>query len=94
MLASKPFGRLYIGVTSDLPQREREHYTEIFKGHTAKYGIKRLVCFEEFDTMEIAIRREKTMKHWRRQWKIDLIEKHNPQWRRLSPVTGEFIYEE
>ena len=94
ILASAPFGRLYIGVTSDLPAREWEHHTGATGGHSAKYNIKRLVWFEEYDTMQEAIQREKTMKQWYRKWKVELIEKTNPHWHRLHPETGEFIYDE
>ena len=93
ILASKPYGRLYIGVTSDLLQREFDHHRDLYpNSHTSQYGIKRLVWFDDgFDSMLDAIQREKTMKKWRRQWKVDLIEKHNPHWHRVHSETGEFV---
>jgi putative endonuclease len=83
ILASRPQGTLYIGVTSDLIRRGYEHRTGAVDGFTARYGVKRLVYFEEFGDVRQAIQREKTMKHWRRDWKIALIESQNPQWRDL-----------
>jgi len=76
-------GTLYIGVTSDLPARVWQHKNNLVEGFTKKYGVHRLVYFEMHDDMSEAIQREKRLKKWRRQWKIELIEKTNPQWRDL-----------
>ena len=83
ILASKRNGTLYIGVTSNLPARVWQHKNDLAEGFTKKYGVHRLVYFEIYDDMSEAIQREKRLKKWRRQWKIDLIEKTNPQWRDL-----------
>ena len=80
LLASKPYGTLYIGSTSDLVRRVWEHKVEAVPGFTAKYGINRLVWFERHDTLEAAMQREKRIKSWKRVWKIDLIEQDNPHW--------------
>ena len=85
LLASRPHGTLYIGVTSDLIRRVHEHRTSAAPGFTAQYGIHRLVWFEAHDTAEPAIRREKQIKQWRRAWKIRLIEERNPHWADLYP---------
>jgi putative endonuclease len=84
ILASKKGGTLYCGVTSDLPRRWFEHREGVTGGFTARYGVKRLVWYEEFAWMIDAIKREKAIKSWPRAWKIDLIEKTNPDWRDLS----------
>ena len=83
ILASKPFGTLYIGVTSDLVQRVWQHRTGVVPGFTSKYGVKTLVWFEEHGRIETAIQREHTMKHWKRRWKTDLVIATNPEWRDL-----------
>lgn len=83
IVTSRPNGTLYIGVTNDLVRRGHEHRTGAIDGFTTRYGVKRLVYFEEFDDVRLAIQREKTMKHWRRDWKIALIESQNPDWRDL-----------
>jgi putative endonuclease len=80
ILASKKNGTLYVGFTSDLPRRIEEHRPGIGSQFTAKYGVKRLVWFEEHDWIVQAITREKTIKKWPRQWKINLIEENNPHW--------------
>ncbi len=80
MMASKKNGTLYIGVTNDLVRRVWEHKHNIIQGFTQKYNIHKLVWFEETSDITAAIVREKQMKKWRRQWKIDLIEKINPEW--------------
>jgi len=84
MLASKPNGTLYIGVTSNLAKRIAEHRTGSEDGFTAKYKVDRLVWFEHHDTAESAIPRERRMKKWRRAWKVALIEERNPHWRDLA----------
>ncbi|MEX2009551.1 MAG: GIY-YIG nuclease family protein [Dongiaceae bacterium] len=83
ILASRPNGTLYIGVTNDLIRRAYGHRTSAVDGFTKKYDVKRLVYFEEHMDVRPAIQREKTMKHWNRVWKIALIESRNPEWRDL-----------
>ena len=85
LLASRRNGTLYIGVTSNLPQRIWQHRNEAVEGFTQKYAVHRLVYFELHDDMATAISREKQLKHWNRAWKIALIEKANPTWRDLWP---------
>ena len=84
VLASEKNGTLYIGVTNDLPRRVYEHQQGLAEGFTKKHGVKRLVYFERHDAIEAAIKREKKLKHWRREWKLNLIERDNPDWRDLS----------
>ena len=76
------------GVTTDLLVRVQQHREETFGGFTASYGVKRLVWFERHDDIEVAIRREKTVKRWRRQWKFNVIEEDNPDWRDLAVDLG------
>ncbi|MCY4177074.1 MAG: GIY-YIG nuclease family protein [Endozoicomonadaceae bacterium] len=83
MLANDRNGTLYIGVTSYLVQRIWQHKNNQIEGFTSKYQIHRLVWFELHESMSSAILREKQMKKWDRQWKINLIEKHNPNWHDL-----------
>jgi putative endonuclease len=83
ILASKPGGTLYIGVTRDLIRRVYEHRTGAVAGFTKRYGVKRLVYFERYDTAVEAIQREKNIKHWSREWKIELIVAANAEWRDL-----------
>jgi putative endonuclease len=83
IMASRRDGALYIGVTSHLVKRVYEHKEGVVEGHTKKYNIKNLVYFEVHDTAETAILRETQMKAWKRQWKVELIEKENPEWRDL-----------
>ncbi len=86
MMASKPNGTLYIGVTSDLLKRVWEHREGVAEGFTKRYGCKTLVWFEVHDRIEEAIRREKQMKEWRRAWKIKRIVEINPDWTDLYPT--------
>jgi putative endonuclease len=89
MLASRPEGTLYVGVTSDLVRRVAEHREGVVPGFTERYGVKRLVWYETHDSIEAAIRREKRLKKWPRAWKVALIESANPKWRDLwDDVTG------
>jgi putative endonuclease len=88
ILASRKFGTLYIGVTSDLIGRLYQHRNRQVKGFTSRYGVYRLVRFEQFETMYDAISREKQLKRWHRQWKVNLIESENPNWNDLAPVLG------
>lgn len=83
LLASKYNGTLYVGVTSNLSQRVWQHKNDLCRGFTQRYGVHRLVWYEVHETMESAIVREKTIKEWKRRWKIDLIEGMNPEWRDL-----------
>ena len=83
ILASKKNGTLYIGVTNDLARRVYEHKQSVVDGFTKKYDVHRLVYFEVHDYGQAAIQRERTMKHRRRDWKIALIERNNPDWRDL-----------
>ena len=83
ILASKRNGTLYVGVTSDLARRVFQHRSEAAEGFTQRYGVHRLVFAEFHDTMLDAITREKRIKRWRREWKLALIERENPQWRDL-----------
>ncbi|HKX64415.1 MAG TPA: GIY-YIG nuclease family protein, partial [Rhizomicrobium sp.] len=83
LLASEPYGTLYVGVTGNLVGRIGQHRDEIQAGFTKKYGIHLLVWFEEFAYIHDAILREKRIKKWRRAWKIELIEKMNPRWEDL-----------
>jgi putative endonuclease len=90
ILASKPDGVLYIGVTSDLEGRMAQHDQGLIAGFTLRYGVKWLVYCEFHETMDAAIRREKRLKDWHRGWKVRLIESMNPEWRNLfDPATGE-----
>lgn len=85
IMASQRNGTLYIGVTSDLVKRGWEHREHVVDGFTKRYGVDLLVYFEMHDSMEAAIWREKCLKKWRREWKLDLIEKENSTWRDLWP---------
>ncbi len=90
ILASKPKGTLYIGMTNNLVRRLWEHKEELQSGFTKKYAVHRLVWYEEHATAENAIHREKRLKHWNRAWKIDLIEKANPDWSDLWDEIASF----
>ncbi len=83
ILASKKNGTLYIGVTSDLIKRIWQHKNDLVDGFTKKYAVHDLVYFEIHESMESAIMREKSIKAWKRAWKIELIEKSNLIWRDL-----------
>jgi len=83
IMASSRNGTLYIGVTSNLPQRIFEHKNHLLPGFTDRYNVDKLVYFERHDNANDAIRREKRLKDWKRNWKKDLIEKYNPLWRDL-----------
>jgi putative endonuclease len=83
MVTNKPHGMLYIGVTADLARRAWEHRTGAVKGFTKRYGLRRLVYAEPYEDVLDAIAREKQLKEWRRDWKIELIESQNPEWRNL-----------
>ena len=83
ILASKQNGTLYIGVTNNLPRRTTEHKYHLVDGFTRKYRVNRLVYFEMYTGIKEAINREKQLKWWKREWKIDLIAKTNPRWNDL-----------
>ena len=83
ILASRRNGTLYVGVTSDLSKRVWEHKSDLVKGFTRKYGVHCLVYFEQHADMAGAITREKQIKKWNRAWKLELIERANPEWRDL-----------
>ncbi|MBU4412035.1 MAG: GIY-YIG nuclease family protein [Proteobacteria bacterium] len=85
ILASKYNGTLYIGVTSNLIQRIWQHKEDLLEGFTQKYTVHFLVYYELHEEMPTAILREKQLKKWNRQWKINLIEKSNPEWKDLWP---------
>lgn len=82
-LANKRNGTLYTGVTSNLLKRVWEHKNNLTEGFTSKYSVNTLVWYEMHETMESAIQREKTIKNWKREWKIKTIEELNPRWRDL-----------
>ena len=88
LMASKRNGTLYLGVTSNLPQRMAQHRQGYFEGFSKKHGCKMLVWFEMHATMEYAITREKQLKKWNRAWKLRLIEEGNPAWRDLALEFG------
>ena len=80
ILASRRDGAIYVGITNDLVRRAYEHRIKAVQGFTAKYNITQLVWFEAYDDPISAISREKELKKWKRAWKIQLIEKDNPNW--------------
>jgi putative endonuclease len=82
-MASTMVGTLYIGMTNNLERRVSEHRQKLIEGFTEKHNVTRLVYYEHFQDVHEAIRREKNLKAWKRQWKIQLIEKSNPKWRDL-----------
>jgi putative endonuclease len=86
ILASKRNGTLYIGVTSDLLKRIWEHKNNLVDGFTKRYGVHQLVWYELHESIESAILREKHLKEWKRKWKLQLIEKSNPEWQDLFPL--------
>jgi len=86
ILASNRNGTLYTGMTNDLIRRTREHKTGYMKGFTDKHRVKTLVWFEHHTDVDYAILREKRIKRWRRGWKLNLIERHNPAWADLTPM--------
>ncbi len=86
ILANNPLGTLYIGVTNDLKRRMNEHKLGLVDGFTKKYGLKKLVYVEQFRYINDALTREKQFKRWHREWKINLISEHNPQWADLYEI--------
>jgi len=85
MMANRKHGTLYIGVTSELINRAAQHRDGVFPGFTKRYGLTRLVWFEQHQTIVGAIQREKSLKKYRRDWKINLIERANRHWDDLLP---------
>ena len=83
IMASEPYGTLYIGVTSNLVKRVWEHREGVVEGFTKQYGVKQLVWFEVHSDILEAIKREKQVKKWNRDWKVNLIQETNPDWRDL-----------
>ena len=88
MLASSKNGTLYIGVTSNLPQRLAQHREGHVEGFSKRHGVTRLVWYEPHENMESAITREKQMKKWNREWKAREIARRNPQWKDLTGEIG------
>jgi putative endonuclease len=86
ILASRRHGTLYIGVTNSLPKRLEQHRNGAGSSFVKAYGVHRLVYVESYDRAEEAITREKQLKRWKRDWKIELIERDNPEWRDLSDL--------
>jgi len=82
-MTNKKNGTLYIGVTNNLMKRVYEHKNNLVEGFTKKYGLHRLVYYKQTEDVKSAIQREKKLKTWQRQWKIELIEKMNPDWNDL-----------
>jgi len=80
ILASQRHGTLYVGVTNNLVRRIYEHREKLIEGFTSQYNVTRLVWFDQTESIEEAITHEKRLKRWRREWKIELIEKNNPAW--------------
>ena len=83
MLASRRYGTIYTGVTSDIIKRTWQHKEGFVEGFTKEYSVKHLVWYEQHDDVQSAITREKQVKKWNRAWKIKLIQKNNPHWRDL-----------
>ncbi|MGH8584851.1 MAG: GIY-YIG nuclease family protein [Gammaproteobacteria bacterium] len=88
ILASRRHGTLYVGVTSELAKRVWQHKNDVLPGFTRRYGVHRLVWYEPHESMVAAIAREKAIKAWKRQWKIELIERSNPHWLDLYEDLG------
>lgn len=88
MMADRHQGTLYVGVAGDLPARVAEHRGGSARCLADRYGLKRLVWFDVAPTMGVAVKREQSLKRWRRDWKIALIKRVNPDWADLGPVIG------
>ena len=86
IMANRPFGSLYTGVTNDIVRRAWEHRTRACGGFTARYRVAMLAFFENYEDILTAIQGEKNIKHWPRRWKINLIETQNPGWHDLYPT--------
>jgi putative endonuclease len=83
IMTNKKNGTLYIGATSDLPKRAYEHKNDLVDGFTKTYGLHKLVYYEQAEEPDAAVQRERRLKKWNRQWKIELIEQFNPEWEDL-----------
>ena len=83
IMTNRPNGTLYLGVTNDIVRRAWEHCEGLAERFTKRYGLTRLVYAERHDEIAAAIQRERTVKHWSRAWKVDLIVAHNPHWHDL-----------
>ena len=88
ILANRTRGTVYVGVTNDIRRRVQEHFDSTTKSFTHKYNVKRLVYLEQTQNIETAIQREKQIKNWHRQWKINLIESQNPNCQDLNKYWG------
>ena len=88
ILTNRPKGVLYVGVTRNLPRRLHEHRMGLIESFTSRYGITRLVLYEEYPRFMDAVQREKNIKHWPRAWKVNLIEQSNPHWVDLYDQLG------
>ncbi len=88
MMSNQPYGTLYVGVTSDLPTRVNQHQAAKIDGFTKRYGLQRLMWFEPHESIVVAIQREKSLKKYKRDWKINLIERDNSRWEDLSGACG------
>jgi putative endonuclease len=86
MLANRRNGTIYTGASVDLAHRIHSHREKARPGFTARYGVIRLVWYEPFEMIGDAFQRERTIKHYPRQWKINLIEAENPEWDDLYPT--------
>ena len=93
ILASKPYGTLYIGVTNDLRRRMIEHRDGRGSAFTRRYGVTKLMWYEQHQNSLAAIEREKSLKFWPRDWKINLIEQDNPHWNDLFPAIAASEWE-
>jgi putative endonuclease len=80
IVTNRPHGTIYLGVTANLSRRVHEHREGLCEGFTRRYSLTRLVWFEPHDDIAVAIQRERTMKHWKRAWKVKLILEMNPDW--------------
>jgi putative endonuclease len=83
IMASAPYGTLYVGITNDLVRRAWEHRNDLVDGFTRSYGVHRLVWYEVHGAPYEAITREKQIKKWNRDWKVNLIQQRNPDWQDL-----------
>ncbi len=84
IFANEKNGTIYTGVTNDLARRTEQHKDKKTQGFTSKYKLSRLVYYEQTESVEAAISREKQLKNWKREWKLELIEKNNPGWEDLT----------
>jgi len=84
ILSNRRYGVLYVGITNNLLRRISEHKLKLVPGFTNEHGVMKLVYFETYNSITEARAREHSMKRWRRAWKLELVDKTNPQWRDLS----------